>query len=111
MWSGGWFGGWLGGWSGASAAYDEIRVHWLEVEPAGNEIRIHWLEVEPAGDEIRVHWLEVQPGQSIEVPVPHGAGGGRRRIPRRVARTDVHAMNAQIVRATMAMVLCGAMDD
>ena len=99
VWSGGWFGGWLGGWSGASAAYDEIRVHWLEVEPSA--------------DQVQVFWLEVEPGQAIvEQPVPL-LGGGPRSIVTTKAReigpdADVIRHNNAVIMAAFMRVLAEA---
>lgn len=68
MWSGAWLGGWLGDWYGATA-YDEIRVHWLEVEPGA--------------DQVQVFWLEVEPGQAQEQAPAWGPGQKRREGQRR----------------------------
>ena len=113
MWSGGWFGGWLGGWSGASAAYDEIRVHWLEVEPSADQVQVFWLEVEPSADQVQVFWLEVEPGQAIvEQPVPL-LGGGPRSIVTTKAReigpdADVIRYNNAVIMAAFMRVLAEA---
>ena len=98
MWSGAWLGGWLGDWYGATA-YDEIRVHWLEVEPGA--------------DQVQVFWLEVEPGQAIvEQPVPL-LGGGPRSIIATKAReigpdADVIRQNNAVVMAAFLRVLAEA---
>ena len=95
MWSGAWLGGWLGDWYGATA-YDEIRVHWLEVEPSA--------------DQVQVFWLEVEPGQAQEQAPAWGPGQKRReghrrrkkreeRIARELLARQQHAEASAIGRA------------
>jgi len=108
----------------------EIRLYWLEFEPAKPEIRVHWLEfgestklVESGGKRTRAATsamvrrtdpavpAHLAPHASASAPpLPHESEETNQRI-RAMRQLEVAAHNHRVIQTIAALIATGALDE